>query len=711
MADVDDLIARIGDPGLRGHLEDAVAELRKTRSYGLVFERHIPETVRLHDHPIRRGIKVTKRSTEDKSMYIVENISGESVKVRLVRKPDGTMVNPAHEVEHLTLALDQLTAAAEFGDPVHPGLKQVDSISRGGNRPSHVVIKGENYHVLEALRFTHAGKVDCIYIDPPYNTGARDWKYDNDYVDEHDSYRHSKWLAYMERRLKIAKDLLNPDDSVMFVTIDENELHRLGLLLSQLFRTSRIQMITSAVYPKGASLGRDFARVDEQILVVYIGDAAITPEVRDMLDDRKNAAASTSVKWSSLIRGGAKGIRTDSPGAYYPVFIDPEQGTIHSFGEALPWEDDRGDIEPPDGMIAVWPPQHPSGVEGRWGIGPETARELLELGALRLGRIDVEAKRFPFSYLSSGIMKKVESGEILTLGRKPDGSLIVRYPENTKITIPKTMWKMQSHNAGEYGSKLLSAMLPGRKFPFPKSLYAVEDTLRFFLNDKPNAVVLDFFAGSGTTLHAVARLNHQDDGHRQSILVTNNEVSVSESKQLRLRGLGPGDEEWEALGIFEHITRPRVVAAVTGIASNGQPVEGDYKFVDEFPIAEGFEENVEFFALTYEDPGKVELDMAFKAIARLLWMRAGAVGPILKERSDSSGAPLPHATTNRYGILFNTDSWRSFVAQLPTSVTTVFVVTDSTTLFSQIATELPTDVEPVRLYETYLSAFAINAHG
>jgi len=161
--------------------------------------------------------------------------------------------------------------------------------------------------------------------------------------------------------------------------------------------------------------------------------------------------------------------------------------------------------------------------------------------------------------------------------------------------VPGTQWNIPSHDASTYGSALLRKLLPDRRFPFPKSVYAVEDTLRYFLKDKPNAIVLDFFAGSGTTTHAVARLNRQDGGKRQSILVTNNEVSADEAKAFRSHRIRPGDPEWEALGIFEHITRPRITAAITGRTPFGEAVEGDYKFTDEFPIADGFEENVGFF--------------------------------------------------------------------------------------------------------------------
>lgn len=164
----------------------------------------------------------------------------------------------------------------------------------------------------------------------------------------------------------------------------------------------------------------------------------------------------------------------------------------------------------------------------------------------------------------------------------------------------------------------------------------------------------------------------------------------------------------EALGIFEHITRPRITAAVTGLTPDAEPVKGDYKFTDEFPMAEGFEENVEFVELTYQDPDDIELDLAFEAIAPLLWLRAGAVGPMIDQRLDSAGRRKPYAWTERYGVLFSVDRWRSFIEKRPATATTVFVVTDSQATFAGIAAELPDHLDVVRLYENYLTTFRIN---
>ena len=703
MAKIEDLIDEIADPVLRERIANEAKELKETKRFGLVFEEHIPETVSLYGLPIRAGLTVQNRTTpDDLTEYQILRVDGEKA----------TLVPKGADEPEITVDASDLLVVKRFHELIFPGLTPVGEVRRGADdKPAHVVINGENFHALQLLTYSHAGVVDCIYIDPPYNTGARDWKYNNRFVDENDSYRHSKWLAFMRRRLLMAKRLLRPDRSVLLVTIDEKEVHRLGLLLDDVFPGYQIQMLTSVINPKGASLGRDFARVDEHIFVVYIGDAAVGAEVRDMLDEAKNAGSSRSVKWSSLIRGGAKGIRTDSPGAYYPVFVDPSKPAIHSFGDALPWDGDKDAVVASEGTIAVWPPAHTSGVEGRWGIGPEKAAELLARGALRLGNIDVSTASFPMSYLTAGIMEKVDSGEIETVGRRQDGALIVRYPPNTKVTQPKTVWNMKSHNAGEYGSKMLTALLPGRRFPFPKSLYSVEDLLRFFIGDQPEAVVLDFFAGSGTTAHAVLRLNRQDGGSRRSILVTNNEVSSSEAKSLMRDGHRPGDAEWEALGVFEYLTKPRLEAAVSGMTPDGDPISGDYKFVEGFPMAEGFDENIVFCKIDYLEPDTVELGRQFDAIAPMLWMTAGSVGE-WEEWDGVSSWSLPE--TSMYGVLFDEDHLAGFVEAVAAhpSITHIWLVTNSPAAFAEMRQALPEGLVEVRqLYRDYLRNFTINAPG
>ncbi|MDE0420877.1 MAG: DNA methyltransferase, partial [Gammaproteobacteria bacterium] len=308
-------------------------------------------------------------------------------------------------------------------------------------------------------------------------------------------------------------------------------------------------------------------------------------------------------------------------------------------------------------------------------------------------------------YLQSGTIAEIADGTITVTGRSKDGSVRGTKPVDDETPTPKRVWNVPSHNAETGGTLVLSKLIPGRRFPYPKSLYAVEDALRFFVGRKPDAIVLDFFAGSGTTAHAVMRLNRQDGGRRQSISITNNEVSPVEEAKLRGAGLRPGDAEWERLGICEHITKPRLEAAVTGATWKGDAVEGMYGYTDEFPLSEGFEENVEFFTMTYEAPRPLAHNRAFEAIAPLLWIRARSQGRRIAQACDDYGV------ADHYGVLFDLDASRSFLAAVTQAkaVRIVFIVTDDDLGFQAVCGELPAKVEAVRLYESYLTNFTINA--
>lgn len=238
--------------------------------------------------------------------------------------------------------------------------------------------------------------------------------------------------------------------------------------------------------------------------------------------------------------------------------------------------------------------------------------------------------------------------------------------------------------------------MAGVRFKFPKDTRVLARWIDLVTCSKPDAVVLDFFGGSGSTCQAVMELNAADGGRRQCILVTNNEVAEAQARKLTQAGHRDGDPEWERWGIFSHVTRPRIETVVTGVRHDGTA------------YSEGLDENVSFFELTYQDAERVELDLAFARIAPLLWLRAGGCGPVISATRDPDGSRVPHATTNRYGVLFDPDGWRRFVDELPETATWVYVVTDSVTTFAAVAAELPGGVEAVRLYRNYLAAFEIN---
>ncbi|WP_400160569.1 site-specific DNA-methyltransferase [Arthrobacter sp. BPSS-3] len=679
------------DPQLGKDLEEEIRPLQKRLPFGLNFERHAPEAVELAGHKIRNGSKVRvlpprgSSARGDQRLWRVDKVIGDAAEISLL---------DSSEDETLTAQIDDLILVAEFRDWIYPGLRQDGTVERGGNKPFHTVINGENFHVLEQLTFTHEHSVDAIYIDPPYNTGSRDWKYNNDYVEGDDLYRHSKWLAFMERRLQLAKRLLKPNDSVLIVTIDEKEYLRLGLLLEQIFPEGRIQMVSIAISPPGAKRDAAFRRSDEYAFFVSFGDAAPSPLVLSPEWDGAKKTTTMNLRWVSMIRSGTGALRRDRPGMFYPVLLDEASGALMGVGDVLPLSSQRIDYRAPEGTVAVWPIRE-DGSEGRWQVGPDTARALHADGFMRIGKFNGTSAAI--SYLKAGEQSKVLTGVFGEVGRSASGHVEVEAAATATSRVPTTQWALASHSAADFGSRLLRNLLPGRKFPFPKSLYAVEDALRFYVANKPEAVVLDFFAGSGTTAHALMRLNRQDGGRRISISVTNNEVGADEQTKLRKDGLRPGDSDWEQWGICDYITKPRIRAAISGQTPDGEAIKGEYKFVDEFPMSDGFEENVAFFTLTYESPWRVSTDRSFAAIAPMLWLRAGASGRRIDELSQG------WAVADSYGIIKELDLAADFITslQLQDNVRVAYIVTDDEGRYQQIANEIP-GIETVRLYEDYL---------
>ncbi len=537
----------------------------------------------------------------------------------------------------------------------------------------------------------------------------------------------------MKRRLHLSRDLLNLDDAVLIVAIDEREVGRLGLLLEQVFPEVRIagpgagedrrqgkqdatnmQLVTVVMNRAGSPRPGRLTRVEEYLYFVFFGRACAAAWTENHLAEKQEVEAGQQRKmptvWFSAIRvGGRKALRSyyDETELFYPVLLDEDSGAFRSVGPPLPMALKPKDYEVPSGTVAVWPVS--KGREQTWRFSRDLMEQYFERGTARLGRRDPATGLRPVTYLRPGTLKEIGDGVFEVLGRTEEGALILGLADGEAAEQrrpPATVWNRTSHYARDHGSKLNAKLIPGREFPYPKSLYAVEDALRVAVGEKPNALVLDYFAGSGTTSHATARLNRQDGGCRRSILITNNEVSAQEAEALAQRGLTPVEAEWEQSGIFENITRPRIEAAISGSTPEGDSIEGEYAYTDKFPIADGFEENVEFVELAEE----VELDMAFVNIAPLLWMRAGSRGPIIEERT-ADGVPLPFVATDVYAILFDPDEWRTFLDVVPDTVTTVFVVTDSASVFAGVAGELPDGLDVVRLYENYLSTFAINQGG
>lgn len=693
MALLQDLIQQIDDPALRDRILQETNKLVKQKKFGLVFEEHLPECTPLYDIPVRKDAKVALKSGKVNDFYNVLKIEGNTAVCCKKGQKDTVKLN-----------VQDLVTIAEFGEPIYPYLKPIDSVCNAPDSDLwHTLIEADNYHALQLLEYLYAGKVDCIYIDPPYNTGAKDWKYNNDYVDNNDAYRHSKWLSMMQKRLEIAKQLLNPESSVLIITIDEKEYLHLGCLLEEMFPYAEVQMVSSVINPKGSARAGRFSRVDEYIFFVFIGTAEVFPCESDMLRD--NDSKSRDVRWAGLMRNGEGSTRARIPSLFYPVFIDAVTGKFHSVGEPLSPEESSQNVRCPKGTIALFPISG-SGQELQWRLYPPSFLSYLEKGYIKFGKRSSTGKR-PIYYLQDGMIKKIQTGEIKVVGKTSEGALELEYADAVGTKKPATIWNVVAHSASEHGSTFIKKLLPNRKFTYPKSLYAVRDTLRFVTKGKKNALIVDFFAGSGTTLHAVNLLNAQDGGRRRCIMVTNNEVSADEAKILLRQGYHPADTEWDQFGIARYITWPRTVCSIEGHDIDGNRLKGNY-LESNLLMSDGFKANAAFFKLGFLDKNAVALGRQFKELLPILWMKAGAIGkcPILANEELPDMMMLPE---NKMAILLDEIYYQEFdeCVNQNMDIQTVFIVTDSETAYREMI--LPYEgKECYQLYRDYLDNFRIN---
>jgi len=360
-----------------------------------------------------------------------------------------------------------------------PVLKEVKNkeIKVDTNEPTNILIEGDNYHALSVLNYTHQGKIDVIYIDPPYNTGAKDWKYNNNYVDINDTYRHSKWLQMMSNRLRLAKRLLK-DDGVLICTIDENELNRLGLLLEEIFGNQEIHCITIVHNPRGVQ-GNNFSYTHEYAYFVFRKNQRVIGQRKINEED---------IYWSNLRNWGGESLRTDAKNCFYPIIVKNER--VVGFGE-VPDEKfhPRKQTITKDDISYVYPIDK-KGIERKWRYARQSVEEIKE-------------------YLR---VEKTKTGYEVKIG-KDYGTV-------------KTVWQDSRYDANEYGTKIVHKLVPKAHFDFPKSVFNTYDCIAPILYERKRAIVLDFFAGSGTTGHSTIILNKEDGGERTFILCTNNENNI-----------------------------------------------------------------------------------------------------------------------------------------------------------------------------------------
>jgi adenine-specific DNA-methyltransferase len=464
------------------------------------------------------------------------------------------------------------TFGAEEGK--FPVLKEVAGKSIDNEDPKfNLMIEGDNFHALAVLNFTHSKAIDVIYIDPPYNTGAKNWKYNNDYVEKDDAYRHSKWLNFMEKRLKLAKNLLKRD-GVLICAIDENEMWRLGCLLEEIFFDYDVHLITIVANPKGIQ-GKNFSYINEFAFFVV-------PKGQKVIGDRK--LREEEIYWSNLRNWGSESLRTDARNCFYPIII--KNNKIVGFGDVS--DNDfhpKKQTEKKGDLYYVYPIDV-QGIERKWRYARQSVESIKEFLKIRTSKERIE----------------IEIG-------KDFGTV-------------KTVWQGANYDASEYGTKLVNSLVPNSHFDFPKSIYTVFDCIYPVISERKNAIVLDFFAGSGTTGHATMLMNKQDGGERKFILCTNNENKIS-----------------------EEICYPRIKAVIKG--------NKDYEDIT------GIKTNLKYFKTDFIDsaPTDANKKRIVDKSTEMFCIKENAFKPI----KDKKGYKIFKNSDIHLGIIFDEDDIKDFV--------------------------------------------------
>lgn len=376
------------------------------------------------------------------------------------RKPKFGLVWERDEIDH-DRSLNQDFVALEF----------VPELSLGGGPWDNLLIEGDNFDALRYLRMTYAGKIKCIYIDPPYNTGNRDFIYNDRFIDKDDLYKHSKWLEFMCRRLELAKELL-AEDGVMFVSIDDNEVFHLGLLMEQVFgaRNFIANVIWQKVYsPKNTAM--HFSDDHEYLICYALRKEAWRPNPIPRSDAQDKAYKNSDNDPRGPWKSGDLSARNFYSKGTYPITT-------------------------PSGRVVPGPPPG-----NYWRVSQERFAELIR-------------------------------DERIAWGKNGDGApRIKRFLSEVKQgAVPQTLWKYEEVGHTQDAKKEIHDILQFETseevFSTPKPIRLIERVLRIATN--PGDLVLDFFAGSGTTAHAVLKLNREDGGNRRFILVSNTEATAVE---------------------------------------------------------------------------------------------------------------------------------------------------------------------------------------
>lgn len=659
-------LAEIADPVLRENLAREIGSLK--REFGLVFERHHPEGIRLPKHVVKRGSKVVVstvngKPNKDSVFYRVHRLNRDESTALLVDAEGNEAIHP----------IASLTVAKEFGDVMYPGLRKLSEIRRGApDAPVHTIINGENYHALEALQYTHSGKVDLIYIDPPYNTGAADWKYNDRYVDAKDGYRHSKWLSFMEKRLLIAKALLKPT-GVLIMAIGDDEHHRLRMLADDIFGEKNF--ISNVVWQGGRKNDSRYISNGADYMLVYARE--------------EDALRAADIKWREEKRG------------VHQVLAAGRQAWTHSGHDEAraraimsAWFKAQPKDSPVQGLARNTYFLHDGGLardtDITWPGGGGPRYDVLHPSTGM--PVPIPDRGWLYS-TPERMQQAIDAGEIIFREDHTKPISLKKRLENVTGQVVQSVFDHQRTHSGRH----LQEVLGDKRFPFPKDHEVLSRWIGLMAPE--DAVILDFFGGSGTTAEAVIRLNAEDGGTRQAILVTNNELSKADDTKLRKAGHMPGDDEYESLGVFHHVTKPRLETVVTGIRQDGSTYSA------------GLDANIAFFEMTYLDEPEIVTGRAFNDLAGLFWLKAGGIGGTVELTTGAKADGFAISESGRTAVLLTPGRAKALAEKLAATERTIshlFIVTDSEAQGDEAATHFPGGITVERIYGNYLEAFQVN---
>lgn len=362
---------------------------------------------------------------------------------------------------------------------------------------NNILIQGDNFHALTVLNYTHEELIDIIYIDPPYNRGKSDFIYNDEFIKEDDGYKHSKWLNFMSKRLLLAKKLLK-ETGVLFISIDDNEMAQLKLLCDQIFDINNcLGVLPTIMNLKGNQDEFGFAGTHEYTLVYAknkrlceLGQFDVDEEEieKNWLQDEIGYYK----KGANLKSTGVNAPREKRPNLYFPIYVLEEQSSENETEHNYLWS-----LEPKDNYVPIYPITNGKEMSWRWS-------------------------KKKFTEEAYDVIVTSDGKEGISFYKKQRPSL-----GDIPSRKPKSVFYKAEYSSGN-GTSQITNMFGKKVFDNPKPIELIKDFI-YIGSRKKDAVILDFFAGSGTTGHAVLELNEKDNGSRKFILCTNNENNICDA--------------------------------------------------------------------------------------------------------------------------------------------------------------------------------------